>query len=176
VWAFSKDSLGRLGIIASVGRLANMSNEHRAPWECVYAKEDRSKCRPGKGSKSDQEYFEILCLCLLQAGLNWGSIRKHWPRYREGFEKLEIHRLSKAQASVLLQDSQVIKNRKKVEAIIHNAQVFQRLKKVHGSFSGFLRSLKQLTDEEAIRMLLKQFKHVRAYTAEYYLHSVGYWE
>jgi len=168
--------LGRLSIIVSVSELANMNNEHRAPWDCVYAKEDRSKCKPGKEPKSDQEYFEILCLCLLQAGLNWGSIRKHWPKYREGFDEFDIQRLSQAQVEVLLKAPQVIKNRKKVEAIIYNAQVFQRLMHEHGSFSGFLRSLEQLSDEDSIRVLMKQFRHIGAYTAEYYLHSVGYWK
>jgi DNA-3-methyladenine glycosylase I len=76
--------------------------------------------------------------------------------------------------SILLEAPQVIKNRKKVEAIIFNAQVFQRLKQGHGSFAGFLRSLKPLSDEDAIRVLRNQFKHVGTYTAEYYLHSVGY--
>ena len=167
--------MGRLGINRIVNGLANMRNEHRAPWECVYAKEDRSTCKPGKKPKSDREYFEILCLCLLQAGLNWGSIRKHWPTYREGFDEFDLQRLSEAHVEVLLEAPQVIKNRKKVEAIIFNAQVFPRLKQGHGSCAGFLRSLKPLSDEDAIRVLRNQFKHVGTYTAEYYLHSVGYW-
>jgi 3-methyladenine DNA glycosylase Tag len=153
-----------------------MSHEHRAPWECIYAKEDRTDCKPGKEPDSDQEYFEILCLCLLQAGLNWGSIRKRWPQYRAGFDEFDefdIQRLSQAQVAVLLQALQVLKNRKKVEAIIYNARVFQRLMQEHGSFSGFLRPLMQSPDEDTTRALVNQFKHVGPYTAEYYLHSVG---
>lgn len=153
-----------------------MSTEHQAPWECVYAKEHRSTCKPGKEPESDQEYFEILCLCVLQAGLNWGSIRKHWPTYREGFEDFDIQRLSQAQVEVLLKAPGVIHNLKKVEALRYNAQVFLRLREKHGSFSGFLRSLKPLPHEDAIQALMKQFQHVGEYTAEYYLHSVGYWK
>jgi 3-methyladenine DNA glycosylase Tag len=49
--------------------------EHRAPWECTYAKEDKNKCKPGKQPKSDKEYFEVLCLCILQAGLRVVQVR-----------------------------------------------------------------------------------------------------
>lgn len=43
-------------------------------------KEEKSKCRWGIPPKSDQQYFEILCLCVLQAGLSWGMVRKNWRK------------------------------------------------------------------------------------------------
>jgi DNA-3-methyladenine glycosylase I len=161
-----KDAIKPKGIL--------MKNEHRAPWDCIYAKEDKSDCKPGKKPRSDQKYFEILCLCLLQAGLNWGLIRKNWQKYREGFLGFDIHRLSKAQTRELFKDTRVIKNRKKVEAIVHNAKEFLWIRREYGSFANFLRSLKQRTDEELFKLLMKRFKHIGSYTIEYYLHSVGY--
>jgi len=152
-----------------------MKNEHQAPWDCVYAKEDKSHCKPGKRLRSDQKYFEILCLCLLQAGLNWGSIRKHWKRHREGFYGFDVRKLSKAKTKELLKDARVIKNRKKVEAIIHNAREFQKLRREFGSFSNFLKTLNPPRREELFKLLSKKFRHIGAYTAEYFLHSVGYW-
>jgi len=148
--------------------------EHRAPWECTYAKEDRSECKPGEKPKSDQEYFEILCLCILQAGLNWGVVRKNWQKYRKGFHDFNMSRLAKAQPRELMKQSNTIRNLKKIEDIIYNAKEFQKIKKEYGSFSNFLRSLKQMKDEEVIESLIERFKHVREYTAEYYLHSMGY--
>ncbi len=153
-----------------------MNSEHRAPWECIYAKEDQSSCKPGRKPKSDEEYFEILCLCILQTGLQWGVIRKHWERYREGFYGFDIKRLSEAHMEGVLKKPQVIKNGRKVQAIIDNAKMFQGIRREHGSFSHFLESLRQLTEEEALTVLSKRFKHVGRYTAEYYLHAVGYWE
>ena len=52
---------------------------HRAPWECTFAKEQRSRCLPGKKPRMDREYFEILSLCILQAGLSWASVRRAGP-------------------------------------------------------------------------------------------------
>ncbi len=153
-----------------------MNRQHQAPWECIYRKEERSDCKPGKRPRSDQKYFEILCLCLLQAGLNWGSIRKHWKKYKEGFCRFDIDRLSRARASVLLKDPHVIKNSKKVEAIIHNAKEFQKIGREFGSFFNFLKTLTPPRREELFKLLSKKFKHIGAYTVEYYLHSVGYWK
>jgi len=152
-----------------------MSEEHQAPWECVYAKEDKSTCKSGKKPNSDQEYFEVLCLCILQAGLNWGVIRKNWPKYREGFYDFDIDRLSKAQMGKLIKGPNVIRNSKKVEAIVCNAQEFQRISQEYGSFSNFLGSVRQMPDEELLQLLMKRFRHVGSYTAEYFLHGVGYW-
>jgi len=150
--------------------------EHKAPWECTYAKEDKSKCKPGNKPKFDQEYFEILCLCILQTGLNWSMVRKSWPKIKQGFYGFNINKLSRATLNELIERPGVYNNKNKVEAIVANAKEFQKIKQDFGAFLNFLKSLKRLKDKEAIRQLTKQFKYIGEYTAEYYLHCVGYWE
>ena len=149
---------------------------HRAPWECVYAKEDRSECMPGEEPKSDQEYFEILCLCILQAGLNWGAVRRNWRKYKQAFFNFEINKLAKAKVEDLIKRPNAIRNRKKIEAIIYNAKEFQKIRIKYGSFRNFLESLRKLNNEEACRFLAEKFRHIGVYTAEYFLHSVGYFK
>jgi DNA-3-methyladenine glycosylase I len=151
-----------------------IARKHQAPWECIYRKEEKSDCKPGKRPRSDQKYFEILCLCLLQAGLSWGSIRKHWKKYKEGFYGFDIRQLSRAQIKELFKDPRVIKNRKKIEAIIYNARQFERIKREYGSFSNFLKSFRESEDKESPKAFMKKFKHIGLYSAEYFLHSVGY--
>lgn len=151
-----------------------MMNEHRAPWGCVFAKDEGDNCRPGDVPASDRGYFEILCLCLLQAGLNWGSIRKHWPKYREGFMGFDIERLSGSRAQELMENPDAIRNARKVEAIIHNAKEFRAVAGEHGSFSAFLESLKGLPEPDRLKALSKRFKQVGPETADYFLHSVGF--
>jgi len=148
--------------------------EHRAPWECTYAKEEKSECKLGRRPRSDREYFEILCLCVLQAGLNWRTVRKNWQRYRKGFFEFNIERLAKAQSRELMKQPNAIRNLKKIKDIIYNAKEFQKIKKEYGSFSNLLKSLEQVKDGEISRFLMKRFKHVGQYTAEYYLHCVGH--
>lgn len=150
-------------------------NEHRAPWECSFAKEDTSKCIPGFPPKSDREYFEILCLCILQAGLSWKIVRKNWPKIRQGFFNFNFNKLSRMSVKELMERQGVYKNESKVEAIITNARRFQNIKRDFRSFSNFLKSLKELKNKGAIKQLTKLFQRVGEYTAEYYLHCVGYW-
>ena len=149
-------------------------NEHRAPWDCVYAKDEDEGCEAGEAPGSDQGYFEVLSLCLIQAGLNWASIRKHWPRYREGFLSFDIRALSDADADELLERPGVIKNRRKAEALIHNAKEFRSIESEHGSFARFLETLRPLSEKERLKALSKRFKQVGPETADYFLHAVGF--
>lgn len=127
------------------------SKEHRAPWQCTFAKEDKSKCKSGTPPKSDQEYFEIICLCILQAGLSWGMVRKNWPKFKRGFYDFDIQRLANAKINGLLEREGVIKNENKVKAIINNAKQFENIKQKEGSFSNFLKLLKRKENKEVIK-------------------------
>ena len=148
---------------------------HSAPWDCVLSKAEEGECRAGARPETDQDYFEILCLCMIQAGLNWASIRKHWPKYREGFRGFDIKKLSRSTADELLARPGVIKNTRKVEAVIHNAKEFERVSAERGSFAAFLETLKALPEPEQVKALTKRFKQVGPETADYFLHSVGFW-
>ena len=149
---------------------------HSAPWDCVLAKEEEGECRAGARPESDQGYFEILCLCMLQAGLNWASVRKHWPKYREGFLGFRVGELARADADVLLERPGVIRNRRKVEAVVHNAREFETVAADHGSFDAFLSTLRPLPEAEQVKALTRRFKQVGPETGDYFLHSVGFWE
>jgi DNA-3-methyladenine glycosylase I len=169
----------RSGLLSSSVMMLQISSsierrEHQAPWECTFAKEDKSKCKTGISPKSDQEYFEILCLCILQAGLSWGMIRKNWSKFRQGFCNFDIEKLAKAKRDEFLHRDGVIKNKIKIEAIINNAKEFQKIKEEKGSFWEFIKSLKRSEEKEVIGVLTQTFAHIGKYTAEYYLHSVGY--
>ena len=144
---------------------------HRAPWECSFAKEQRSRCLPGKTPRTDHEYFEILSLCILQAGLGWASVRRSWPRYRSAFLNFEIAKLAHATPSALLRRPGALRNSKKVAALVANAQEFERIRAEHRTFARYLRSVG--SQDDACTILQERFRHVGSYTAEFYLHCVG---
>lgn len=150
------------------------SKEHTAPWECTLTEEEKTVCRPGKIPKSEREYFEILSLCVLQAGLGWGMVRKNWAKFKRFFLGFNINKLADADVEELLNKPGGIKNRKKVFAIINNAQEFQKIKEKYGSFSDFLKVLREEPNDEAIMQLTQRFHHLGKYSGEYFLHSVGY--
>src|SRR5215470_14008777 len=134
---------------------------HRAPWECTLAKDEPSRCLPGNSPRTDHEYFEVLSLCILQAGLSWASVRSSWPRYRRAFFNFEVGKLAHVAPSALLRRQGALRNPKKVAALVANAQEFGR----------YLRTVK--SEKEACAILQERFRHVGPYTAEFYLHCVG---
>jgi DNA-3-methyladenine glycosylase I len=147
------------------------SMSHRAPWECTFAKEHESRCLPGKTPRTDNEYFEILCLCVLQAGLSWAGVRRSWPRYRSAFHDFDIAKLAHAAPARLLRRPGALRNPKKVAALVANAQEFEGLRAEHGTFARYLRAIK--SDQDASKFLQTRFRHVGPYTAEFYLHCIG---
>jgi DNA-3-methyladenine glycosylase I len=112
---------------------------------------------------------------MLQAGLNWASVRKHWPKYREGFHGFDIGRLSRSTADELLARPGVIRNARKVGAVIHNAKEFESIAAGHGSFAAFLETLGAMPEAEQVKALTRRFKQVGPGTADYFPHSVGFW-
>lgn len=151
------------------------TNEHRAPWDCVYSKDEGDDCLPGEAPATDREYLEVLCLCLLQAGLNWSSVRKHWPRYRKGFLEFDPARLAATPPERLLESPDVIRNARKIDAIVHNAREVLAIRTEFDSFAGYLGALRLLPEGAALEAVQRRFKGVGPETAEYFLHSVGFY-
>ena len=98
-------------------------------------------------------------------------MRRHWPRYRSAFLNFEVAKLAHAAPAALLRRPGALRNRKKVAALVANAQEFERIRAEHGTFASYLRTVK--SGKDCCTILHKRFRHVGPYTAEFYLHCVG---
>lgn len=90
---------------------------------------------------NDQKLFEFLVLESFQAGLSWAIVLKKRAAFREvfaGFDPKVIIGFSEADVEKLMQDSRIIRNRKKIEAVIRNARAFMEIQKEFGSFSQYI--------------------------------------
>ncbi len=90
---------------------------------------------------NDQKLFEFLVLESFQAGLSWSIVLKKREAFREvfaGFDPKVIIGFSEADVEKLMQDSRIIRNRKKIEAVIRNARAFIEIQKEFGSFSQYI--------------------------------------
>jgi len=89
----------------------------------------------------DQKQFEFLVLESAQAGLSWYTILKKRENYREaydGFEPEVVAKYGEAKVEELLQNVGIIRNRRKIEASINNAQRFLEIQKEFGSFCNYI--------------------------------------
>ena len=99
----------------------------------------------------DLKMFEFLVLESAQAGLSWLTILKRRDGYRNAFANYNAEKvatMTEKDVERLMQDSGIIRNRKKIEAAISNAQHFIELQKEFGSFCNYIR--KFLSDGKPI--------------------------
>jgi DNA-3-methyladenine glycosylase I len=89
----------------------------------------------------DRKQFEFLVLESAQAGLSWLTILKRREGYREqyaGFDAEQVARFGESRIEEMLLDPGIIRNRKKIESSINNAQRFLEVQEEYGSFSAYL--------------------------------------
>lgn len=91
----------------------------------------------GKRLDDDNVLFEVMCLQVFQAGLTWRMILARRDAFRKAFQNWHIDKvadLSPEDVDRLVQDPSIIRNRKKIEACIANAQTVQGIQGQYGSF------------------------------------------
>jgi 3-methyladenine DNA glycosylase Tag len=89
------------------------------------------------------DYLEVMSKAVFQTGMSWAVIDKKWPGIRDAFrefEPLAVASLTEAQMADLTADTRIIRNRKKVEAIVDNARRMIDLDEQHKGFRKYLRS------------------------------------
>lgn len=89
----------------------------------------------------DQKQFEFLVLESAQAGLSWITVLKKRENYRklyEDFDPVKVVNFSEGKIEKMLKDPGIIRNRKKIEASINNAEKFLEIKEEFGSFCDYL--------------------------------------
>jgi DNA-3-methyladenine glycosylase I len=119
-------------------------------------------------------YLDALARVMFQTGISWRVVEAKWPGTREAFDGFDPEAVAAYDASDidrLMGDTRVIRNRKKLEAVVTNAR---RMQAVASESGGFDRYLDSLGDFEATKDALhKQFAFIGDAGAWYFLWSVG---
>jgi DNA-3-methyladenine glycosylase I len=126
---------------------------------------------------NDDGLFERLVLEINQAGLSWETIlkkREGFTRAYEGFEIDKVAAYGEPDVERILADAGVIRNRAKVRAAIHNAQVIQGIRSEHGSFAAWLDSFGNMELGDWVRLFRKTFKFTGPEVVREFLVSTGY--
>ncbi|MBN1320604.1 MAG: DNA-3-methyladenine glycosylase I [Thermoleophilia bacterium] len=93
--------------------------------------------RAGEYPQSDQEYFGLLARAVFSAGLGPKVVESRWKEMGNafhGFDPGRVGAMDEADVSRLLGDPGVIRNRRKIEAVIENGKRFVEKLKDHPSF------------------------------------------
>lgn len=119
-------------------------------------------------------YLDALARVMFQTDISWRVVDAKWPGTRDafrGFQPDRVASLSAADIDRLMADTRVIRNRKKLEAVVSNAR---RMLELEGEYGGFDRYLDSLGDFEATKKELhKRFAYVGDSGSWYFLWMVG---
>ena len=94
----------------------------------------------GKRLHDDRLLFELFCLETQSAGLSWLTVLKKREGYRHAFANFVLEKVahfSEKDVERILSEGEVNKSRPKIEAIIHNAKLFQSIIQEHGSINAY---------------------------------------
>ena len=120
------------------------------------------------------DYLDVMSKAVFQTGMSWRVVENKWPGTREVFHDFDAERvasMSLDEIDAIAGDTRVIRNRRKIEAIVSNAARMVELDKRHGSFKSYLRSHGGF--EGTVAALRKEFKFLGDMGAYYMLYVVG---
>ena len=127
----------------------------------------------------DNEIFGRLILEINQAGLSWETILKKESHFKDAYYNYDINRIANFNAKdveILLSNKGIIRNKLKINATIHNAQVVQKLQQEFGSFKNWLDSKNYKDLKNWVQLFKKTFKFTGGEITKEFLVSLGYLE
>ncbi len=89
----------------------------------------------------DNKHFEFLVLEINQAGLSWKTVltkRENYIKAYGYFNPKIIAEYDELKIAQLLGNAGIIRNRKKIEAAVHNAKRFLEIQKEFNSFDSYI--------------------------------------
>ncbi len=89
----------------------------------------------------DRGQFEFLMMEVMQCGLNWNMMIQKREIFRACFDDFDYEKVaaySEADILRILKTEGMIRSRRKIEAVIHNAKCFLKVREEFGTFSQYL--------------------------------------
>ena len=126
------------------------------------------------GPRDDRRYFEQLIKAIFQAGLSWPPIETHWPAYSEvfrDFDPAEVAAMTEHDIDQAAQNPRIIRNRRKVHAVVTSAAAVNEVIARYGSLDVYLRSFD--SPDKEIADLQHRFAGLGDYSAWWFMQSVG---
>lgn len=95
----------------------------------------------GHFTQDEAALFELLVLEAFQAGLSWRVVLSKRENFRQAFDGFDAHKMAlygEDKISALLEDTGLIRCRRKMEGAVNNARCFLEIQREFGSFGAYL--------------------------------------
>ena len=120
------------------------------------------------------DYLEVMSKAVFQSGMSWTVVEAKWSDIRAAFHQFDpevVAALTPDDIDRLATDPRVIRNRRKLEAIVGNARGLLELDDQPGGFAGFLRAQGDIYATTAA--LKREFAFLGDFGCYYFLYVVG---
>lgn len=128
------------------------------------------------GDDEEYRYFEKMALEIFQAGLSWRTILYKRENFRRAFDNFHVDTVAlygEQKIAQLLDDAGIVRNRKKIDAVIHNARQIIVLREQFGSFPAYLATLNVTEIDKVHKEFKKRFQFMGSTVTESFLQTVG---
>ena len=91
----------------------------------------------------DKKQFEHLMMECMQCGLSWNLMLVKRQVFRQCFAEFDYDKVAEfteKDVERILNTENMIRSRRKIEAVIHNARCFQKIREEFGSFCNYILS------------------------------------
>jgi 3-methyladenine DNA glycosylase Tag len=108
--------------------------------------------------KTPGDYLEVMTKAVFQSGMSWRVIEAKWDGFREAFEGFDAEKVAgfgPDDVDRLAQDTRIVRNRRKIQATVDNADEILALDREHDGFRNYLRSHPSF--EETVADLKRHF-------------------
>ena len=125
----------------------------------------------------DNALFGRFILEIMQAGLSWTTILRKRYAMQNAFDEFAISKIAKytdQDIIRLMNDSNIIRNRRKIDAIIFNAKAIQNIQQTHESFKNWLDTNAPLPLEDWVKLFKQHFHFVGYEIVKEFLLSTAY--
>lgn len=119
------------------------------------------------------DYLEAMSRAVFTSGISWEVIRAKWPGIREAFDEFDPEKVAAytpVDVERLLGDTRIIRNRKKVEAIVANAGELIVTERDFGSMPAYLGSFPD--NDALVKDLHKRFAFLGPSVAHFFLFGI----
>lgn len=146
----------------------------------------------GKPEYDDQELYKWLSLEIFHIGLSWQLVLSKYDHFMKAFDNFDyqlVAEYDERKIEELMGNENIIRYRRKIEAIIHNAKQFMKIQQEFGQFSDYIwqftdgqqivsqsnerKTKSELSDAVTKDLKKRGFKFIGSVTMYSYLQAIG---
>ena len=121
------------------------------------------------------DYLDAMSRAVFSSGISWKVIDAKWDGIREafeGFDPLPVAAYTPDDVDRLMGDPRVVRNLKKIEAVIANAGELIVTDREFNGFDNYLRSFDD--NDELVKDLHARFRFLGESVAHFFLFGIGF--